>query len=132
VGHEDSGPAATLVAAWFGLRAEDRGAAAVALQALRRRAAHIVAARCRCRCGIAVAEDHVADAVFVMVYAGARRASVSLPQRRSPTSVALRGTSGAGTGGAARRRPRWRSPVEVGLTSVFVTVISAATAFRSS
>jgi hypothetical protein len=71
VGHEDSGPAATLVAAWFGLRAEDRGAAAVALQALRRRAAHIVAARCRC--GIAVAEDHVADAVFVMVY-GIRRA----------------------------------------------------------
>src|SRR5216117_2664199 len=52
---------------------------------------------------------------FVRVYAGARRASVSLPQQRSPTSVALRGTSGAGTGGAARRRPRWRSPVEVGL-----------------
>src|SRR5213083_1527057 len=81
---EDSGPAAASVAAWFGLRAEDRGAAAVALHALRGRAAHIVAARCRC--GIAVAEDHVADAVFVMVYAGARRASVSLPQRRSPTS----------------------------------------------
>jgi hypothetical protein len=33
------------------------------------------------------------------------------------------------------RRPStrtWRSPVEVGLTSVCVTVISAATAFRSS
>ena len=58
------------VAAWFDLRAEDPGAAAVALHALRRRAARIVAARCRC--GVAVAEDHVADAVFVMVY-GIRR-----------------------------------------------------------
>src|SRR3989442_6448611 len=60
VAREDSGPGAAPVAAWFGLRAEDRGAAAVALHALRGRAAHIVAARCRC--GIAVADDHVADA----------------------------------------------------------------------
>jgi len=37
VGREDSGPAAALAAAWFGLRAEDRGAAAVALHALRSR-----------------------------------------------------------------------------------------------
>jgi len=55
---------------WFGLRAEDRSAAAVALHALRRRATRIVASRCRC--GLAVAEDHVADAVFAMVY-GIRR-----------------------------------------------------------
>jgi len=59
VAREDSGPAAASVAAWFGLRAEDRGAAAVALHALRGRAARIVAGRCRC--SIAVAEDHVAD-----------------------------------------------------------------------
>jgi hypothetical protein len=38
----------------------------VALHVLRSRAARIVAARCRC--GVAIAEDHVADAVFVMVY----------------------------------------------------------------
>jgi hypothetical protein len=55
VAGEDSGLAAALVTAWFGLRAEDRGAAAVALHALRSRAARIVAARCRC--GVVVAED---------------------------------------------------------------------------
>src|SRR5438034_11686151 len=63
---EDSGPAAASVAAWFGLRAEDRAAAAVALHALRGRAARSVAGRCRW--GIAVAGDHVAAAVFVMVF----------------------------------------------------------------
>ena len=79
---EDSGPVAALVAAWFVLRAKDRGAAGVALHALRRRAARIVAARCRC--GIVVAEDHVADAVFVMVY-GIRRA----PRLRIPATTTL-------------------------------------------
>jgi len=106
VGHEDSGPAATLVAAWFGLRAEDRGAAAVALQALRRRATHIVAARCRC--GIAVAEDHVADAVFVMVY-GIRRA----PRLRISATTTL-----AYLCGVARnewRWDRWRRARETGV-----------------
>ena len=76
----DFGPAAASVAAWFGLRAEDRGAA-VALHA-RRRAARIVAGRCRC--GIAVAEDHVADAVFIMVY-GIPRA----PRLRIPATTTL-------------------------------------------
>ena len=90
---DDSGPAA--VAAWFGLRAEDRGAAAVALHVLRRRAARIVAARCRC--GIAVAEDHVADAVFVMVY-GIRRA----PRLRISATTTL-----AYLCGVARNEWRW-------------------------
>ena len=92
---EDSGPAAALVAAWFGLRAEDRGAAAVALHALRGRAAHIVAARCRC--SLAVAEDHVADAVFVMGY-GIRRA----PRLRIPATTTL-----AYLCGVARNERRW-------------------------
>lgn len=39
---EDRCSATTLVAAWFGLRAVDRGAAAVALHVLRRRAARII------------------------------------------------------------------------------------------
>jgi hypothetical protein len=95
VGREDSGPAAALVAGWFSLRAEDRGAAAVELHALRSRAARIVAARCRC--GIAVAEDHVADAVFVMVY-GIRRA----PRLRIPTTTTL-----AYLCGVARNEWRW-------------------------
>ena len=92
---EDSGPAPAPVAAWFGLRADDRGAAAVALHALRGRAARIVAARCRC--GIAVAEDHVADAVFVMVY-GIRRA----PRLRIPAATTL-----AYLCGVARNEWRW-------------------------
>jgi len=95
VAREDSGPAAALVAAWFGLRADDRGVAAVALHALRRRAARIVAARCRC--GIAVAEDHVADAVFVMVY-GIRRA----PRLRISATTTL-----AYLCGVARNEWRW-------------------------
>ena len=95
MGREDSGPAAALAAAWFGLRAEDRGAAAVALHALRSRAARIVAARCRC--GIAVAEDHVADAVFIMVY-GIRRA----PRLRIPATTTL-----AYLCGVARNEWRW-------------------------
>src|SRR5438445_13027232 len=95
VAREDSGVAAGRVAAWFGLRAEDRGAAAVALHALRGRAARIVAARCRC--GIAVAEDHVADAVFVMVY-GIRRA----PLLRISATTTL-----AYLCGVARNEWRW-------------------------
>jgi len=55
----------TGVAVWFGLRAAARSAAAVALHALRRRAVRMVAARYRRG---TVAEDHVADAVIVMVY----------------------------------------------------------------
>ena len=100
VAREDSGPAAASVAAWFGLRAEDRAAAAVALHALRGRAARIVAGRCRC--GIAVAEDHVADAVFVMVY-GIRRA----PRLRISATTTL-----AYLCGVARNRtgpPTWRT-----------------------
>jgi len=92
---EDSGPAAASVAAWFGLRAEDRAAAAVALHALRGRAARIVAGRCRC--GIAVAEDQVADAVFVMVY-GIRRA----PRLRISATTTL-----AYLCGVARNEWRW-------------------------
>ena len=92
---EDSGVAAALAAAWFGLRAEDRGAAAVALHALRSRAARIVAARCRC--DIPVAEDHVADAVFVMVY-GIRRA----PRLRISATTTL-----AYLCGVARNELRW-------------------------
>ena len=92
---ENSGPAATLAAAWFGMRAEDRGAAAVALHALRDRAARIVAARCRC--GIAVAEDHVADAVFIMVY-GIRR----VPRLRISATTTL-----AYLCGVARNEWRW-------------------------
>jgi DNA-directed RNA polymerase specialized sigma24 family protein len=95
VRRQDSGPAAALVAAWFGLRAEDRGAAAVALHALRGRAARIVAARCRC--GIAIAEDPVADAVFIMVY-GIRRA----PRLRITTTTIL-----AYLCGVARNEWRW-------------------------
>ena len=83
------------VAAWFDLRTEDRTAAAVALYALRRRAAHILAARCRC--GVAVAEDHVADAVFVMVY-GIRRP----PRLRIPATTTL-----AYLCGVARNQWRW-------------------------
>lgn len=77
---EEPGPAA--IAGWFALRAEDRGAAAVALHALRRRAARRVAVRCRC--GMVVAEDHVADAVSVMVY-GIRRP----PRLRIPATTTL-------------------------------------------
>jgi len=106
VAREDSGPAAASVAAWFGLRAEDRGAAAVALHALRGRAARIVAGRCRC--SIAVAEDHVADAVFVMVY-GIRRA----PRLRISATTTL-----AYLCGVARnewRWDRWRRARETGV-----------------
>ncbi len=92
---EYSGPAATLAATWFGMRAEDRGAAAVALHALRKRAARIVAARCRC--GVAVAEDHVADAVFIMVY-GIRR----VPRLRISATTTL-----AYLCGVARNEWRW-------------------------
>jgi len=94
VAREDSGPAAP-VAAWFGLRAEDRGAAAVALHAFRGRAARIIAGRCRC--GIAVAEDHVADAVFVMVYA----------IRRAPRLRIAATTTLAYLCGVARNEWRW-------------------------
>jgi len=92
---DDSGPAATLVARWFGLRAEDRSAAAMVLHALRIRAARIVAARCRC--GIVVAEDHVADAIFIMVY-GIRRT----PRLRIPATTTL-----AYLCGVARNDWRW-------------------------
>jgi len=103
---EDFGPTAASVAAWFSLRAHDRGAAAVALHALRRRAARIVAGRCRC--DIAVAEDHVADGVFVMVY-GIRRA----PQLRISATTTL-----AYLCGVARnewRWDRWRRAREAGV-----------------
>jgi len=92
---QDHSVAAASASAWFGLRAEDRDAAAVALHALRRRAARIVAARCRC--GIAVAEDHVADAVFVMVY-NIRRA----PHLRISATTTL-----AYFCGVARNEWRW-------------------------
>lgn len=92
---KESGPAAGRVAAWFGLRADDRGAAAIALHALRHRAARVIAARCRC--GIAVAEDHVADAVFVMVY-GIQRT----PRLRISTTTTL-----AYLCGVARNEWRW-------------------------
>src|SRR5438093_6053819 len=98
VAREDSGPAAASVAAWFGLRAEDRGAAAVALHAPRPRGAH----------RIAVAEDHVADAVFVMVY-GIRRA----PRLRISAATTL-----AYLCGVARnewRWARWRRAREAGV-----------------
>ena len=71
---EDSGVAAALAAAWFGLRAE-----------------------ARCRCDIPVAEDHVADAVFVMVY-GIRRA----PRLRISATTTL-----AYLCGVARNELRW-------------------------
>jgi len=54
VAREEHSSTAEPVVVWFGLRAEDRGEAVAALHTLRRRAARIVAARCRC--GIAVAE----------------------------------------------------------------------------
>src|SRR5207245_8733441 len=95
LGREDSGVAAKRVAAWFGLRAEDRNAAAIALHSLRSRATRIVATRCRC--GIAVAEDHVADAMFVMVY-GIRKA----PRLRIPATTTL-----AYLCGVARNEWRW-------------------------
>jgi len=121
---EDSGPAAAFVAAWFSLRAEDRGAAAVALHALRGRAARIVARRCRC--GFAVAEDHVADTVFVMVY-GIRRA----PRLRISATTTL-----AYLCGVARnewRWDRWRRARVASLTifrSLRVSCLLAA--FRST
>ena len=65
--------------------------------------------RATVRLRFAVAEDHVADAVFVVVY-GIRRA----PRLRISATTTLAylcgvaGTSGAGTGGAARGRPVWR------------------------
>jgi len=55
----------------------------------------IVAARCRC--GITVAEDHVADAVSVMVY-GIRR----VPELRIPATTTL-----AYLCGVARYEWRW-------------------------
>jgi hypothetical protein len=67
----------------------------MALHALRRRAARIVAGRCRC--GIVVAEDNVADAVFVMLY-GIRRA----PRLRIPATTTL-----AYLCGVARNEWRW-------------------------
>ena len=93
--YEASSQKAALVAGWFGLREEDRNAAAVALSPLRHQAARIMAARCRC--GIAVAEDHVADAVFVMVY-GIRRA----PRLRISSTTTL-----AYLCGVARNEWRW-------------------------
>src|SRR2546427_12309917 len=98
--------AAVSVAAWFGLRAEYPGAAAVALHALRGRAARIVAGRCRC--GIAVAEDHVADAVFVMVY-GIRRA----PQLRISATTTLGYLCGVARN--EWRWDRWRRARETGV-----------------
>jgi hypothetical protein len=95
VTREDCGSPVASIAAWFGLRAEDRSAAAVALHALRRRATRIVASRCRC--GIVIAEDHVADAVFVMVY-GIRR----MPRLRIPATTTL-----AYLCGVARNEWRW-------------------------
>src|SRR5439155_23424334 len=76
----DSDPAPAPVAAWSGLRAHDRGAA-VARRA-RRRAARIVAGRCRC--GIAVAEDQLADAVFIRV-----RGIPRAPRLRIPATTTL-------------------------------------------
>ena len=96
-GHARSNSAAVRVAVWFGLRQEDRDAAALTLHALRGRAVRIVAARCRC--GMAVAEDHVADAVFVMVY-GIRRA----PRLRLSATTTL-----AYLCGVARNEWRWQS-----------------------
>jgi hypothetical protein len=92
---KESSRASGRVAVWFGLRANDRGAAVVALHALRHRASRVVAARCRC--GIAVAEDHVADAVFIMVY-GIRRA----PRLRISATTTL-----AYLCGVARNEWRW-------------------------
>ena len=91
----DASGQAALVLAWFGLRAEDRGTAAVVLHGLRYPAARIVAARCRC--GIAVAEDHVADAVFVMLYRIRR-----VPRLRIPATTTL-----AYLCGVARNEWRW-------------------------
>jgi hypothetical protein len=51
----------------------------------------------RCRCGIAVAEDHVADAVFVMVYSIRR-----VPELRIPATTTL-----AYLCGVARNEWRW-------------------------
>jgi hypothetical protein len=51
----------------------------------------------RCRCGVGIAEDHVADAVFVMVY-GIRR----VPQLRIPATTTL-----AYLCGVARNEWRW-------------------------
>jgi hypothetical protein len=65
------------------------------LHVLRSRAARIIAARCRC--GIAVAEDHVADAVFIMVY-GIRRT----PRLRIAATTTL-----AYLCGVARNEWRW-------------------------
>jgi hypothetical protein len=70
--------AVVLVANWFRLRAEDRGQAAVALHALRARAVRIVASRCHC--SLVVAEDHVADAVFIMVYSIRREPTLRIPE----------------------------------------------------
>ena len=87
--------AVVLVAKWFRLRAEDRGAAAVALHALRARAARIVASRCRC--SLVIAEDYVADGVLIMVY-GIRRE----PNLRIPATTTL-----AYLCGVARNEWRW-------------------------
>ena len=89
------GPATRSVAVWFGLRTADRGTAALALHELRRRAVRIIAMRCRC--GITVAEDHVADAVFIMIY-GIRR----VPELRIPATTTL-----AYLCGVARNEWRW-------------------------
>jgi hypothetical protein len=51
----------------------------------------------RCRCGIAVAEDHVADAIFVMVYSIRR-----VPELRIPATTTL-----AYLCGVARNEWRW-------------------------
>lgn len=67
----------------------------MALHALRRRAVRIVAARCRC--GIVVAEDHVADAIFVMVY----------DIRRTPRLRIAATTTIAYLCGVARNEWRW-------------------------
>ena len=118
---EDRGPAAAPIAAWFGLRAEDRGAAAVALHSLRGHASRIVAARCRC--GIAVAEDHVADAVFVMVY-GIRRA----PRLRISATTTLGYLCGVARN--EWRWDRWRRARETGAAAELAAAASGLAGAR--
>jgi hypothetical protein len=67
----------------------------VALHALRARAARIVASRCRC--SLVIAEDYVADAVFIMVYGIRREPNLRIPA--TPTLAYLCGV--------ARNEWRW-------------------------
>ena|SRR6266481_1577814 len=94
------------------------GAAAVALHALRGCAARIVAARYRC--DIANAEDHVADAVFVMVYGIRCAPGLRIPATTTPLAYLC---------GVARnewRWERWRRAREAGMQSGAVRISGCA------